>query len=501
MANQKFIKTMAWVTAFSCLTRALAFAFKIYISRLLGAEILGLFQIGLSLFMLLACFSATGLPLTLSRKTAEYTVLGDDRRARQIFTSTLLTALITSGAFVLFFYAFPGVLNLIFADPRTARMFLFMLPALITTSVYSVSRAWFWGKKDYLVFSTTETLDEILKIAFAAFFISSIFTFPREIGLAIAFVAADVICAIVLLVVFFSKKGRFARPAHFPEIIKASAPITGTRILSSFTTSLTALLLPVLLVSYGMTISGATAAYGRASGMVMPIIFAPNSLIGALSVVLLPELAQLRVKGEEKKLNSAINNALLAACFIGCAFFAVYFATGQELGVLLYNDVFAGQFIVTAALLTVPMSLNNISLTSLNTLGHEDKGFISNLIGLVALAAATLSLARPIGIYAYFAGLFAYHFVTLGINFAFLKKYAKVSLPALKKMPLMLVVSAAALAAGLGVHAYVADALSNLLTILAVTSTVLLTYTAAALVLGLINFRQWFSTKRRQSAA
>jgi stage V sporulation protein B len=496
MPEKKLFKTMAWVTGFSCLTRVLAFGFKIYLSRLLGAEVLGLFQISLSFFMLLACFSATGLPLTLSKKTAENMVTGNTKRAHQVFSSTLVTSVLTATAFVLIFYTFPNILGYIFADPRVARIFLFMLPALITTSVYCVTRAWFWGKKDYIVFSGTETLDEILKIAFAAFFISSVFTFPKEIGLAIAFVAADFVCGIVLFAIFFKKKGRLVKPQHFPEVIKAAAPITGTRILASFTTSMTALLLPVVLVHYGMTVAGATAAYGRAAGMVMPIIFAPNSIIGALSIVLLPEIAGLRVRGEEKKLNTSINNALLAACFIGCAFFAVFFSSGIELGLFLYNDVFAGQYLVFAAALTIPMSLNNIALTSLNTLGHEDKGFFSNLVGLSILAAVTFSTASVLGIFAYFAGLMAYHFTTVIINLILLKKYAKIKLSGLKRMPAMFAVSALALVAGRGVHSLTSHHLSNPVLVLVVTSSVLLTYTLVAAITGLANFRKWFFINR-----
>jgi len=500
MPQKKIFKTMIWVTGFSVLTRALAFGFRIYLSRVLGAEILGLFQIALSLFMLLACFSASGLPLTLSRKTAENMVVGNTKRAHQIFSSTLITSVITAAAFAIIFYIFPGVLSVLFADDRAGRIFLFLLPALITTSVYSITRAWFWGRRDYLVFSSTETLDEVLKIALAAFFISSIFAFPQEIGLAIAFVLADLICSIVLLVMFFKKKGKLVPPAHFPEVIKASAPITGTRILSSFTTSMTALLLPVVLVFHGMTTAGATAAYGRAAGMVMPIIFAPNSLIGALAIVLLPEIAALRIKKQEDKLNSSINNALLAATFIGGAFFALYFSAGQELGLFLFNDIFAGQYLIVASILTVPMSINNIALTSLNTLGHEDKGFYSNLIGLAILAGVTFGLAGPLGIFAYFAGLIAYHFTTLIINLFLLNKYAKIKLTSLTKIPALLAVAVVALLAGRGVYYILDNRISNILTILVIASTVVLSYFTIAIGFGLANFRKWFRLGKSATA-
>ncbi|MDE5990760.1 MAG: oligosaccharide flippase family protein, partial [Clostridia bacterium] len=77
---RKLFKAFATVTLISVFTRLLSFVFKIYLSRKLGAEILGLYQICMSVFMLFACICSSGIPVTLSRITAESDTVGNNKR-------------------------------------------------------------------------------------------------------------------------------------------------------------------------------------------------------------------------------------------------------------------------------------------------------------------------------------------------------------------------------------------------------------------------------------
>ena len=187
------LKAVATVSIISIITRALAFVFKIYLSRELGAEILGVYQICMSIFILIASLSSSGLPTTLSRKTAEYSMLGDSKSEKQILATTVFTSLFLSVASMLFFYLFPNITALLFSDSRCTDMFVTMLPALISTSIYSVTRGWFWGKKDYLVFSSSELVQEVLSIAIVAMALLSGIFRDKSRAIAVAFVVSDYI--------------------------------------------------------------------------------------------------------------------------------------------------------------------------------------------------------------------------------------------------------------------------------------------------------------------
>ena len=64
------LRTSALVTAFSAAEHCLGFLYRILLSRTLGAEGLGRYQMALTVFSVLLMLSASGLPATLSRTVA-----------------------------------------------------------------------------------------------------------------------------------------------------------------------------------------------------------------------------------------------------------------------------------------------------------------------------------------------------------------------------------------------------------------------------------------------
>lgn len=63
----KTVKSFGIVTGFSIATRLVSFIFKMWMSRALGAEVVGLYQIALSVLLMLFTITA-GAPTVLSRK-------------------------------------------------------------------------------------------------------------------------------------------------------------------------------------------------------------------------------------------------------------------------------------------------------------------------------------------------------------------------------------------------------------------------------------------------
>ena len=68
----KLLKAMFCVTFFSVATRALGFLLKIYLSRKMIPELLGSYQVAMSIFGVLMTFVSSGIPLVLSRNISYY---------------------------------------------------------------------------------------------------------------------------------------------------------------------------------------------------------------------------------------------------------------------------------------------------------------------------------------------------------------------------------------------------------------------------------------------
>ena len=192
------VKAFSIVTVFSVATRLFSFLFKIWMSRTLGAEAVGLYQIALSVLLLLFSFTA-GAPTVLSRKVAECAARGDVRRQNALTTASLVIGLVTSAAMCAVFLALRDRLGGLFADERCVPIFLVMLPALVTSSLYAPLRSWFWGRKRFLAFSSLELVDEVLKIGFAMLFAGGLFaSMTGAVGVAAALTVSDAASVLIL---------------------------------------------------------------------------------------------------------------------------------------------------------------------------------------------------------------------------------------------------------------------------------------------------------------
>ena len=66
----------AQVTIFSTIEKALSFAYRIVLSRFLGAEGVGIYQICLSVFSVFLTMASSGIPVTVSRMIAKQSATG-----------------------------------------------------------------------------------------------------------------------------------------------------------------------------------------------------------------------------------------------------------------------------------------------------------------------------------------------------------------------------------------------------------------------------------------
>ena len=71
---KSLFKTVALITVFSFLTRVSGFIFRIILSRVVGAEGVGLYQVASSVFIVLLTVISSGIPLIISRKSASFSV-------------------------------------------------------------------------------------------------------------------------------------------------------------------------------------------------------------------------------------------------------------------------------------------------------------------------------------------------------------------------------------------------------------------------------------------
>ena len=160
----KLFKAMFCVTFFSVATRAMGFLLKIYLSRSLSSELLGSYQVAMSIFGVFMTLVSSGIPVVLSRNISYYHGKNNKRAIGSIVSSGLILTGIICAIVTLVVIFCPSLMNLIFTSSESSEMILILLPALLFSSIYEVLRGALWGEKQFFSISFTEFLEQVTRI-------------------------------------------------------------------------------------------------------------------------------------------------------------------------------------------------------------------------------------------------------------------------------------------------------------------------------------------------
>ncbi len=343
--SKSLLHSALTVTALSVVTRGLSFLFRIYLSRKIGAENLGVYQIALSVFFLFATLSS-GFPLALSRKTAQLQALNRPKDYKSYMSATLILGVGISLTITLVLYTFAPHLDFLFSDDRCKGLFLLLIPSCISTSIYGIVRGWFWGNRKYEVFAFTEFFECVVRIMLGVLFVSGIIDgLGGAKGTAISFTISDFFCTGLIVLLFFVFGGRLAKPRGWTKIAKTALPLTTVRLYNSLINSLIAIIVPSILISIGLSQGDAMSEYGRMMGMALPLVLTPTMLTGALNTVLVPEIAALNAKGDKENLVRKIKGSLSLSTFCALIFTIAFIPLGKQIGLFFYGDATSGKYV------------------------------------------------------------------------------------------------------------------------------------------------------------
>ena len=445
----KFFKAMFCVTFFSVLTRALGFFLKIYLSRELSSELLGSYQVAMSIFGVFMTFVSSGIPVVLSRNISYYHGQKDKKAIGSIVSSGLiLTGIICVIVSAVIIFC-PSLLNKLFTSNASTEMLLILLPALIFSSVYEVLRGALWGEQKFFVISFTEFLEQItriiiLVILFETTFLDMSLTNKTALSLSLACIVSSIVVAII----YFKYGGKLNNPKpEFTKLVKTSSPITAVRTVSSLVSSTIAVIIPIKLMDYGFSSSEALSEFGIIMGMTFPLIMIPSTLISSLAVTIIPSISEQSNdidKCEVKNttaLKNKINFSIKTTIVFSCLLLPVFIALGEPIAEFVYNNAKAGTYLKYAAIAMVPMGLSQITSSILNAIGLEIKSLKNYVVSSLLLILSIFFLPKYIGTYSLIVGYVLMSVTSTIMNMVMLHKRKLLSFKFLSTLKNMLFVA------------------------------------------------------------
>lgn len=418
-------RSAAQVTVFSTFEKALSFIYRIILSRSIGAEGLGIYQICLSVFSVFLTAASSGIPVTVSRLIAKNTATGNVKGKHAVVTAGILCTLLFTVPAALIMFLARDLYAFLFPDRDCVDIFIWLLPGLILTSIYAIMRGSFWGNKQFLPYSIIELAENAVMVACGCVLISFAHTAKGGAKMAIIAVLISYIFSFAAsLFWYFLKGGKIVNPKpQFKPLVKAAAPVTAMRTSTSLLNSCVAMFLPALLSrACGYTSGEALALYGTVIGMSVPMLMIPNSLIGSIAVVVAPEMSENFYAKRNDLLKRDIERTVKSSILIATVIIPVMFTLGKDIGILFYASELSGSVMSRFSFLMLPMCISMITTTILNSLNFEVRTLIYFFIGAIAMIGTILGLTHVLGINAYMVGLTLAYTVTAVLNLKLLKK-------------------------------------------------------------------------------
>ena len=395
--GSKVVRGTAILVVAGVVARVLGFFYRIYLARAIGPQGMGLIAMTYPLWGMALNLSAMGIPVAVAKIVAERASLAGrslDNVLRFSFVFVLLLGVALSIAVI---FAAPFLTRRLLSDPRSLYPLLASVPLIVIIPVSLVLRGYFQGMQQMHALAVATVLEQVVRIASVVYLVRFFLPYGLAWGAvgAMVGVAVGEIAGLVVLLAFYHApallgRARPPRPARDPrdalaptgrEILSLGTPVTGTRIVGSFTEIGDATIIPRRLEVTGFSRDAATAFYGNLSAMAMPLLFFPTVLTGALAAALMPAISESEAVDGIAGVRARTEKALHLTLLLAFPAAAVFVALGHALGMVIYGQPGVGAMLVPLPLAAPCIYVDNTLSAVLRGLGRPALPMVNGLVG------------------------------------------------------------------------------------------------------------------------
>lgn len=411
---------------------------RIILSRSLGSEALGVYQIALSFFGVLCTIVASGIPVAISHISAKCGVNKNYTKESKYISSGLIvgctTALILSVGIILF-------KNVIikFSNETSYYVLLILIPSIFATTIYSCFRGALWGREKHTANCIAELGEQSIRLVLFIILLSNVTNTTKATYLAGLSLCISNFVSMFISIFFFKRYGgRLSNPKYeFGNFVKTSSTITLTRVATSLIQPLISIILPSRLVAAGYSMETAMSMFGISLGMTFPLLALPSTICGSFVTAIIPEISSLVETKNYEEFNNKIKLSISITLFATFCFVPLFLGLGKEVGLFLFDNTTSGYLLVISTWTMIPSCLCMVSTSILNILNMEKQGFLTYLAGAIVLFLCVWFLPQFYGIYSVIIGMGCCFSITCVLNMILIGKKTKIGYFVFKPLILM----------------------------------------------------------------
>jgi stage V sporulation protein B len=407
VSRDTFIKGAFILTIAGIVVKIIGAVNRILLSRLLGGEGIGLYQLAYPIYLLALSISSAGIPVAISILVAEKVALQDFRGANKVFRLSLVVLSILGIVFtVLLWFGAQWLIDWHFIrDPRAYYAILALAPAIFFVTILSSYRGYFQGLQMMVPSAISQIVEQLLRVV--TMIVLAFILLPKGIEYAAAgatFGAAPgaVFGLLILLYYYYKqrpqlKEQMLQQPFENQEssgriiyrIVQLAIPVSLASIMVPIVANIDLLIVPARLEVAGYTTEQATELYGYLTGMAVSLINLPTILTASLAASLVPAVSEAYTLGNRAAILNRTATAMRLTVLICFPSFVGMWLLATPISQMLYGTPNAGTSIAILSLGIVFLGIHQTTTGVLQGLGRTGIP-VKNLV-LAAIVKIVLS--------------------------------------------------------------------------------------------------------------
>lgn len=442
MSEDHFLHGTIIVVLMNIFIELIGFTYDIFLSKLLGAEALGWFQIAMSTLMVFVVITVSGIPSSLTKLIAQEQSSGNFYNVEKIYKTTILINLSLSIILSTGLIVFSKSITLrVFKNDNMLVGIYALVPAIILVSLANILKSYFYGIQDMITPSLSQIIEHLSRFIIV---IGIIYYFSpmKSISKAIIGILGISIGEFFGLIwSIYSKKRLKIGQVHnrnrkwsykysFTKVLFSSIPLTISRVFSVVLNFINTILIPSRLIYAGYTSSLAISSFGRITGMAMPLIHLPFVVTSGLVINLIPNLSKKLSLNRQNHIKNHINLAIKATLLVSIPLTILYILLAEPLALFLYDDLIVAEFIRIMGYSTTLLALQH---TLSGVLFGLNKQVHTTINRMISMSLRVLLIYVLVGnpkfeIYGFFIAFFITNLLTLILDIFIMKSTIKLNM-------------------------------------------------------------------------
>ena len=337
--KNKFIKSTIILIIGGAITKLMAMVIKIFLTRSIGEDGIGLYMLIMPTFNLFITLSTMSLPTSISK------VISEGKRGKKVILSIIPMTIIYNIVLMIVLLLLAPIISHVLL--KNGNAYLGVMGIALTLpfiAISSILKGYFYGNQRMIPYVISIITEQIVRLLLIVIVIPKILVYGNNVtvlGVVLINVISELSSSISLIIFLPSRKINLSDikidKEIFKDVLNISISATGSRFIGSISYFLEPIILTFILLRCGYTNGYITHEYGIIMGYVFPLLLIPSFFSMAIATSLLPVISNSLARGNVLYTRKKLKQAILISLWVGIIFTIIFMLIPDILLKFIYN--------------------------------------------------------------------------------------------------------------------------------------------------------------------